>query len=245
MFRIIFHLDFNDLIPSEPLNFFTSFIIPLLTAAIAAFAIFVNNVVSLLNNRKQIKANVITKSRIDWIQDVRQCLYDLNIRSNTLRLKSTGLLIMLPSTNYTQDEKDYLEAYTYLQASIQRLKTYFPIKPKDKEIYSKLYSKYINNKISNQKLEFGLVINDKNEYYSHINIRIMLEMYDREVNNKVNNIINNSKNLVKINLNTTIIYNYGKNINHHQTEYLGFQKISDWITDYLKVEWEDAKKFKK
>lgn len=245
MFKVIFHLDFNDLIQSEPMNFFTSFIIPLLTAAIAAFAILVNNVVSFWNNRKQIKANVITKSRIEWIQDVRQCLYDLNIRSNTLRLKSASLFILLPSINYTQDEKDYLEAFTYLQASIQRLITYFPIKAEDKDIYSSLYSEYINNKISNQKLKFGLVINDKDEYYSHINIRIMLEMYDREVNNKVNNIINNSKNLKKIDLNTTIIYNYGENINHHQTEYLGFQKISDWVTDYLKIEWEDAKKFKK
>nr|WP_315295382.1 hypothetical protein [Mammaliicoccus lentus] len=203
--------------------------IPLLTA------IIVNNVAGFFNNRKQIKANVITKSRIEWIQDVRQCLYDLNIRTNTLRLKSASLIIMLPSINYTQDEKGYLEA------SIQKLKTYFPIKSEEKEIYSSLYLEYVQNAIRDQNLEFGLVINDKNKYYSHINIRIMLEMYDRDINN----IINNSKNLKKVILESTIIYNYGKEISPHHTEYLGSQKISDWIIDYLKVEWEDAKKLKK
>lgn len=219
--------------------------IPLLTAIIATIAIIVNNIVSYYNNRKQIKANVITKSRIEWIQDVRQCLYDLNIRTNTLRLKSSNLIIMLPSTNYTEDEKNYLEAYTYLEASIQKLITYFPIKSEEKELYYSLYEKYVQNAKRGQQIKFGIVIDDKSEYYSHINIRIMLEMFDRETNNKVNNIINNSKNLKKTMLESTIIYNYGKEISPHHTEYLGYQKISDWIIDYLKFEWEDAKKFKK
>ncbi|MBV5103465.1 CHASE3 domain-containing protein [Mammaliicoccus sciuri] len=238
MFTIIFHLDFNNLIPSTPLKIFSGFIIPLLTAGIAASAIFVNY----LNNRKQIKANVITKSRIEWIQDVRQCLYDLNVATNTLRFKSTRLITEDPSDEYTDAEEQYLESFTYVDASIQRLKMYFPIKDLERGQYKEKYKKYINDNPENKKYTFGPVMDDN--LHSHINIRIMIDMYEKEINNRIVLNTNNAYTVKKISITENQIYKYEELSKIKNIEYIGYIKIAEWVSDYLKIEWEEAKKLK-
>lgn len=241
MFTIIFHLDFNNLIPSTPLKIFSGFIIPLLTAGIAASAIFVNY----LNNRKQIKANVITKSRIEWIQDVRQCLYDLNVATNTLRFKSTRLIIEEPSSGYTDAEEQYLEAFTYVDASIQKLKVYFPIKDSEREMYKNNYNKFIKKDTRAEKPKFGPVLKDDALLHSHINIRIMIDMYEKEINNRIVLNSNNSYNVKTIDIYENQFYEYEALTEVKNMEYIGYIIIAEWVSDYLKIEWEEAKKLKK
>ncbi len=241
MFTIIFNLDFNNLFPSTPLEIFSGFIIPLLTAIIATIAIIVNY----CNNRKQIKANVITKSRIEWIQDVRQCLYDLNVASNSLRFKSAKLITEKVSTKYTDAEEQYLEAFTYVDASIQKLKMYFPIKESEREMYKNKYDKFIKKDTRTEKPKFGPVLDDNKFLYSHINIRIMIDMYEREINTRVSIISDNSYNDKKISLYENQFYEYEGLSDMQNLEYKGYIIIAEWVTDYLKIEWEEAKKLKK
>lgn len=242
MFTIIFNLDFNNLFPSTPLKIFSGFIIPLLTAIIATIAIIVNNIVSYYNNRKQIKANVITKSRIEWIQDVRQCLYDLNVATNTLRFKSTRLITEDPSDEYTDAEEQYLESFTYVDASIQRLKMFFPIKDSERDQYKEKYKKYINDNPENKKYTFGPVLDDN--LHSHINIRIMIDMYEKEINNRIVLNTNNAYTVKKISITENQIYKYEELSKIKNIEYIGYIKIAEWVSDYLKIEWEEAKKLK-
>ena len=227
------------------LNQLTSYLsIPLLTAIIAAIAIIVNNIVSFLNNKKQIEANVITKSRIDWIQDVRKCLYDLNVASNSLRFKSTRLITEKASTEYTVAEEQYLEAFTYVDASIQRLKMYFPIKDSERKTYEEKYNEFIKKDTRQKKHTFGPVLDDNKLLHSHINIRIMIDMYEREINNRVTIISNNSYNDKKISLNENQFYEYEGLSKIQNMEYKGYIIIAEWVSDYLKIEWEEAKKLK-
>ncbi|MBW0770674.1 hypothetical protein KYJ98_10125 [Mammaliicoccus lentus] len=244
MFTIMMYLAFIDLI-LYIIKQLTSYIsIPLLTAIIAAIAIIVNNVVSFLTNKKQINSNVITKSRIEWIQDVRQCLYDLNVATNTLRFKSTRLIIEKPSNEYTDAEEQYLEAFTYVDASIQRLKMYFPIKETERNMYIEKYDKFINNVSEKEKTIFGPVLQDDKLLHSHINIRIMIDMYEKDINNRIVLNSNNSYDVKTIDIYENQFYEYEALTEVKNMEYTGYIIIAEWISDYLKIEWEKAKKLK-
>ena len=244
MFTTMIYLAFIDLI-LYIIKQLTSYLsIPLLTAIIAAIAIIVNNVVSFLNNKKQINSNVITKSRIEWIQDVRQCLYDLNVATNTLRFKSTRLIIEEPSNEYTDAEEQYLEAFTYVDASIQKLKVYFPIKDSEREMYKNKYNKFIKKDTRAEKPKFGPVLEEDELLHSHINIRIMIDMYEKEINNRIVLNSNNSYNVKKNDRYENQFYEYEALTEVKNMEYTGYIIIAEWISDYLKIEWEKAKKLK-
>ncbi|MFH4923928.1 hypothetical protein ABVB40_12230 [Staphylococcus cohnii] len=60
--------------------------LPVITILIYVIALFVNNFISIRINKLQIEGNVITKSRVEWIQDVRQALNELVIKNGEFRV---------------------------------------------------------------------------------------------------------------------------------------------------------------
>ncbi|WP_436865216.1 hypothetical protein [Mammaliicoccus sciuri] len=91
-------------------------VIPIFTAALALFGLFITTVIKVLLelvvNKKKIKADVISKSRVDWIQDIRKVFSEhLKLLNNLIYLSHK---ISIIKSNILKSEKTivYDEVYT-------------------------------------------------------------------------------------------------------------------------------------
>ncbi|WP_239709430.1 MULTISPECIES: hypothetical protein [unclassified Mammaliicoccus] len=208
-------------------------IIPLLTILISLIALFVNNFITIRNNKLQIEANVITSSRVKWIQDVRDSLVLLNKENSYFRLESSKIArIEYNDDNYKEYEDSYNKSYLNTQSAIQQLRNYFPIKADDLEEY-----KTYNDKLRKSKITIDFDIAIKESQFSHININYLLDMYEIELDYL--HIYYASGNPEYYNKKS--YENKFKYDPELQLEYTAIKEISEWVNSYLKNEWDEAK----
>lgn len=208
-------------------------IIPLLTILISLIALFVNNFITIRNNKLQIEANVITSSRVKWIQDVRDSLVSLNKENSHFRLESSKIVrIDHNDDNFKEYEDSYNQSYLNTQSAIQQLRNYFPIKADDLDEYKKYNDKLRQSDI---KIDFNIAI--KESRFSHININYLLDMYEIELNHL--HIYYAS--LIPDDYNIKPYENKFKYNPELKLEYIAIKEISEWVNSYLKNEWDEAK----
>lgn len=259
-------------------------VIPLSTAIIALFGLLITTLLKLflelVVNKKKIKADVISKSRVEWIQDIRAVFSEYFVMLDNLILLSQKIHNTKEKINKLEESIIYKDEYIIKRdIPLDKEETLFEtiddvIKDED-ENYADVNAMY------NKKID-QLVIDDKNfqsifwKKYLEIEQKYMLlELYLPDNPNKKlstkkedeHRIIKDKINIIK----NDIFHNIyskadkkskSKNINIELSDYIlkadeenkddisfntlkmQSKEIIDYVSQYLKKEWNRTKKNK-
>lgn len=202
--------------------------IPLFTGGAAFIGVLLSAFVKSFNdariNKKRIKADLVAKSRIEWIQEVRKLTAEfITLSTNTVLVHKRII-----NSKSTKDESKWIEEFynnTEELANKQNLlKLYLP-KYKTKKSY---LPKYITKKkfVDINEDNSGVKMNLSNERYNY---------YIDEIRNYIS-ILNYEKEEQK--LDESILENKAENV------FYANEELSNYSSTYLKNEWEKAKSIK-
>ncbi|MBG9204740.1 hypothetical protein H0243_03045 [Staphylococcus sciuri] len=259
-------------------------VIPLSTAIFALFGLlittFLKMFLELVVNKKKIKADVISKSRVEWIQDIRAVFSEYFVMLDNLILLSQKIHNTKEKINILEESIIYKDEYIIKRdIPLDKEETLFgtidDVMKDEDENYADVNTMY--NKKINQ-----LVIDDKNfqsifweKYLEFEQKHMLIELYlpdkpkkytlikkvdeHRIIKDKINNIINLILRNIYIKANKNSKANY---INSELSEYIlkadegnkddiSFKTLKmqskdviDYVSQYLKKEWNRTKKNK-
>ncbi|MFA7746025.1 hypothetical protein [Salinicoccus roseus] len=147
---------------------------------------FLTLLVNLYTSHKNFKAEVVSKSRIDWIQDVRNVFTDFTAAGQNLSMMHMAL------THSQVRQKDYEQALSEFKGYYSKIYLYFSVEDPDNTEIHALSSKFYNEAVEYDREIVQLA--EKTEKGMNKELKRYLERYrenEIELLKEVNFYLNN------------------------------------------------------